>query len=433
MAQVPLCISVQFVAKSMQFMKVYIVASLLTLFPLIAMADEPTAPHLSIRYIEPDQAKGGSPAVAVKNVAQVHTAQILPKPVSIDVAGVDPLEQQTKSCLQELDRILKSAGSSTANIVKLNVYTTWDDDAGIVERDLATYLPKGIRPAVSFVRTRLAREHVRIAMDAVAVTNHTPDRVVRLPYGGDSALNTNQMLITVGTTGAAILPIGSRVYISGQAEAGDGTIRDATHLTLQGLKTTLNFLGLQPADVVQLKAFLQPMSDAALVVEQMSAIFPHSTPPPMVLVEWDSPKLPIEIELIAAVPTPPEEAPPIEFLTPPWMKPSPVFTRVVRLNHPTTIYTSGLYGTTGDPNSVAEVRDLFGSLNRIVKSAGGDLKHLAKATYYVATDDVSQTLNNVRPEFYDHARPPAASKAKVSGTGRAGRTITLDMIGTESK
>lgn len=417
----------------MQFMKVYIVASLIAIFPLIAMADEPTSPHLSIRYIEPDQAKGGSPAVAVKNVAQVHTAQIFPKPVSIAVAAVDPLEQQTKSCLQELDRILKSAGSSTANIVKLNVYTTTDDDAGIVERDLAKYLPKGIRPAVSLVRTRLAREHVRIAMDAVAVTTQSPDRVVRIPFGGDSTLNTNQTLFTVGTTGAAILPIGSRVYISGQAEAGDGTLRDATHLTMLGLKTTLNFLGLQPADVVQLKAFLQPMSDAAVVVEQMSAIFPGSTPPPMVLVEWDSPQLPIEIEVIAAVPTPPEQAPSVEFLTPPWMKPSPVFARVVRLNHPTTIYTSGLYGGTADPNSTEEVRDLFGSLGRILKSAGGDLKHLAKATYYVTTDDVSKRLNTVRPEFYDRDRPPAASKAKVAGTGRAGRTITLDMIGTESK
>ena len=363
----------------------------------------------------------------------MHTAQVLPKPVSIAAAGVDPLEQQTKSCLQELDRILKSAGSSTANIVKLNIYTTTDDDAGIVERDLAKYLPKGTRPAVSFVRTRLAREHVRIAMDAVAVSTQTPERVVRLPYGGDSVLNTNHQLITVGATGAAILPIGSRAYISGQAEAGAGTLRDATHLTMQGLKTTLNFLGLQPADVVQLKAFLQPMSDAAVVVEQMSAIFPGSTPPPMVLVEWDSPQLPIEIELIAAVPAPPEQAPPIEFLTPPWMKPSPVFARVVRLNHPTTIYTSGLHGTTADPNSVEEVRDLFGSLGRILKSAGGDLNHLAKATYYVTTDDVSKRLNTVRPEFYDRERPPAASKAKVSGTGRAGRTITLDMIATESQ
>ncbi|MBS0203922.1 MAG: RidA family protein [Planctomycetes bacterium] len=406
--------------------------SLLALFPLITMADEPTAPHLSIRYIEPNQASGSSPAVSVTNVAQVHTAQILPQPISIAVAGVDPLQSQAKSCLQEVERILQLAGSSLTNIVKLNIYTTTDDDAAILERDLSKLLPPGVRPAVSFVRTRLPREHVRVAVDAVAVTTQTPERVLRVPYGGDSSLNTHQKLITVGMTGAAILPIGSRVYVSGQAEAGDGTLRDATHLTMQGLKTTLNFLGLQPADVVQLKAFVQPMSDAALVIEQMSALFPGDTPPPIVLVEWDSPRLPIEIELIAAVPTAPAQAPPIEFLTPPWLKSSPVFARVVRLNHPTTIYTSGLYGSTSDPNSVHEVRDLFGALDRILKTARSDMKHLAKATYYVTTDEVSQQLNSVRPEFYDPGRPPAASKAKVAGVGRVGRTITLDLIATTS-
>jgi hypothetical protein len=51
-----------------------------------------------------------------------------------------------------------------------------------------------------------------------------------------------------------------------------------------------------------------------------------------------------------------------------------------------------------------------------------------KATYYISTDEASAKLNQLRPRFYDPQRPPGASKAPVAGTGRAGKTITLDMI-----
>ena len=230
-------------------------------------------------------------------------------------------------------------------------------------------------------------------------------------------------------TAGAILPAGPRVYISGQAEKGNGSLADATRQTMAGLVKTLEHLGLARRDVVQLKAFLAPMSDSSVAVKEMIAAFPGETPPPIVLVEWES-SLPIEIELIAASPAPKEtqKAEPLEFITPPWMKASPVFCRVVRVNHPTTIYISDRYGETDKPDSAEEVRDLYGSLRRIAEDSGTDLQHLAKATYYASTDEVSNQLNTVRPEFYDPARPPSASKAKVRGTGRAGRTITLDMI-----
>ncbi|MGE3314127.1 MAG: hypothetical protein AB7O26_03345, partial [Planctomycetaceae bacterium] len=57
-----------------------------------------------------------------------------------------------------------------------------------------------------------------------------------------------------------------------------------------------------------------------------------------------------------------------------------------------------------------------------------DLKHLAKATYYVTNDDVSGKLTTLRPKYYDPKHPPAASKASVTGVGMEKCTITLDMI-----
>jgi len=37
-------------------------------------------------------------------------------------------------------------------------------------------------------------------------------------------------------------------------------------------------------------------------------------------------------------------------------------------------------------------------------------------------------LNELRPLYYDPKRPPAASKAQVSGIGWPNRSITMDLI-----
>ena len=68
-------------------------------------------------------------------------------------------------------------------------------------------------------------------------------------------------------------------------------------------------------------------------------------------------------------------------------------------------------------------------LRSILKHKDKDLKHLAKATYYVSDADASGKLNELRPKFYDPQRPPAASKAMVNGVGMKDRSISIDMIG----
>jgi enamine deaminase RidA (YjgF/YER057c/UK114 family) len=222
------------------------------------------------------------------------------------------------------------------------------------------------------------------------------------------------------------MPDGPQVYISGQAEKGDGTLADATRQTMASLVNTLKFLDLSTADVVHVKVFLTPISDVPTVRKEIIAAFEGEAAPPISYVEWES-STPIEIELIASAKPPAGTVPRMEFLTPPELKASPVFARVVRVNVPQRIYISGLFGTK-EPSSADEVRDLFATLQRVTEAAGSDLQHLAKATYYVSDDGVSKLLNDLRPEFYDPNRPPAASKAKVFGTARGGRTITLDMI-----
>lgn len=364
-----------------------------------------------VRFLAPDAERGLSQAVEVARQPLVHSTQVLPRDTSGTVAA------QMTQVLDELMRTMTAGDVAPVSLVKLNIYAA-DETAAQESMQVLRSRFQDRRPAVSVVVTRLSDPQAKVAADGIAVTSHRVATVQRYREAG----STN-------AARAAILPAGPRVYISGQAEKGNGSLADATRQTMAGLMKTLEHLGLSSRDVVQLKAFVTPMKDAAVAVKEMVGAFPGETPPPIVLVEWES-SLPIEIELIAAahLPKDNENVPSIEFITPPWMKASPVFCRVVRVNHPATIYISGLFGTTDNPDAVEEVRDLYGSLRRIAKASGSDLKHLAKATYYVSTDEVSNQLNTVRPEFYDPERPPAASKAKVRGTGRTGRTITLDMI-----
>jgi len=207
------------------------------------------------------------------------------------------------------------------------------------------------------------------------------------------------------------------------------SLPEATRKTLKTLMATIGHLGLARADVVQLKAFLQPMSEVGTVKKEIVNFFGGQAPP-LVFVEWISPppNPPIEIELIAAAKGDFSKEPEsVAFLTPPGTTSTKVFSRVARVNHGKLIYISGLYGIKA-PDPAGEVREIFHSLSEVLTRTGSDFEHLAKATYYVSDDDASNKLNDIRLEFYNPQRPPAASKAKVKGVGMAGKTITLDMI-----
>lgn len=365
------------------------------------------------RCIEPNPKAGQSLAVVVDAAPLVHTGQILP---SGPLVAPTPPADQVRQAFTQLEDALKSAGSSAARVVKLNVYVNHPSVSALVEKELAARFSGKHQPAVALVQTPLTNPSTVVALDAVATADApaTPGVFKVKPAGGATA------------SPAAVLPAGPQVYISGQAEKGDGTVADATQKTMASLFKTLEFLKLTPADVVHVKAFLTPFSDAKTALKEMAQAFGETAAPPMSVVQWES-SLPIEIEMVVAA-RPADGAPRIEFLTPPGMTASPVFCRVTRVHAPQTIYVSGLFGSAAEPSSAGEIREIFAALQRAVEAGGGDLRHLAKATYYVADDDVSKLLNELRPEFYDPQRPPAASKAKVVGSGRAGRTITLDMI-----
>jgi enamine deaminase RidA (YjgF/YER057c/UK114 family) len=156
--------------------------------------------------------------------------------------------------------------------------------------------------------------------------------------------------------------------------------------------------------------------------------------PPLVIVEWKSgAKVPVEIELVAAGGPVRADQPLIAWVTPPGMTKSPVYSRVCVVQTRRLILTSGITAAEerreqSAAAAAAESSSVLESLRRVVTSAGSDFQHLVKATYFVSSDAASLSLNAVRPRYYDPERPPAASKAVVSGTGVLAAELAMDLI-----
>lgn len=381
----------------------------LLLLTIFAWSPAAFAQQAPLRWIGSSDQSGTSQAVVVGNVTLVHTSQVLAWDERGRITEGNAAEQAAK-VLDNLERRLGDARSSLAQIVKLSVYAADEDAAAAALRAIAGRFTGEAKPAYSLVLTRMPQEKALVAMDAVAATAATE---AKLDGASVAALS--------------VLRPGRKIFVAGQAEKADD-LRTATQKTMESLARTLKFLGRTNDDVVQLKCFLTPLTPQSIkeIETGMKAVLGDGPLPPVVFVEWQS-SLPIEIELVAWGGPIEEGVPAIEYLTPPGMTTSPIYSRVARTASEETIYISGLFAEEGR-DAKAETASLFAQLGAILKASGSDMKHLAKATYYVSTDEASAELNALRPMFYDPQRPPAASKAMVRGIGLPGRTTTLDMI-----
>jgi enamine deaminase RidA (YjgF/YER057c/UK114 family) len=379
-------------------------------FPQFATAaDEARAtPGFALKCMEPDAERGASKAVVVGDVALAHTEQVFTD--TTDGAAC------LKSLITQLDERIAIVGASSADVVRYHFYVADEGIVAAIEKALAAHYSDDYRPTATFVTGQLAQPGARAAVDCVAaVRSNSPETK------------------SLRRAGVAVLPPGGRLYISGDAKpaessSGSAALRSATTATLKSLENTLRFAGLDRSHVVHVKSFVTPIGEVesarAAIVE-----FFGDEPPPMSFVEWHSKSLPIEIELIAAVPANRVSAAKsrVEYLTPPGMTASPVFSRAARVSKGPLIYTSGIYG---DPalDTPGRIRSILGEVRRLVTLGGGSMTNLVKATYYVSDDESSIELGKIRPEFYQPDSPPAASKAATTGVGRQGHQIVVDMI-----
>jgi enamine deaminase RidA (YjgF/YER057c/UK114 family) len=387
---------------------------------LTALAATTVRAEPKVICFSPNKQTGTSLAIVMEPAPLAHTTQLLPLTPEGRIVGLGNVALQAEAVLNNLNTALRSADSSLARIVKLNVYLASDDLRESVEKTIAPRFQGKIQPAITFVSGQLSFSNVLVAMDAVALS----DRNV-----GTVATTREKSLPTVSNeTHVAILPAGGAVYVAGMAEKG--TLTDATIKTLEKLTNAIAHLGLGMSDIVQLKAFLNPMTEAEAVRAALRSFFAEKALPPVVLVDWISTTVPIEIELIAAASAGLKTNEPVAYITPPGTTASPVYSRMAQVNFGNRIYVSGLSGT-GEPEN--DVKEIYATLEEVLKKAGGDFSNLAKATYYWSDPKSNARLDALRPKIYDPQRPPTASKARVSAVGKAGKGIVIDMIGVVAK
>ena len=341
-------------------------------------------------------------AVRVGRGGLAHTGMIVGAEAGQGASGILGIAAQ-------IEAIARHYGSTLADVAKLNLYVA-DPKPALIRRiktEIEQAWSREACPILTLIPSPIPGG-ASVAADAVIAVPMNDDAVTRF---GDKA---------------SVMPPGRDIlYISGRV--GSGALAEATTETMRQLFDVLTHLGSTPADVVQVKAFVQPMSHWETVQREIDRAFGASASPPVVYVAWTSPSRATEIELIAAASDRQETGTTVSYITPPGDKASPVYSRVARVHAGKVIYIGGLVAREAAP-AEGEVRSVLDELRRVAEEAGSNLSHLAKATYYVSGRPVSQMLNQLRPEYYPPTRPPAASKISVATIGIPDRTFLVDMV-----
>lgn len=366
-----------------------------------------------------DPATGLATAVVVENKALAHTSQLLPVDLAGKVVG-DSLAPQLAQAVKNTETVLGEVGSGLDQIARLNVYVASDalvaETAGLLKK----HLGENAHPAVTFVVAKLSEASALVGLDAIASVSddRAPDHVLRHVSATLPALD--------GLAHVAVLPKGRTLYVSGMSELGTQDQSVATTGTMKQLHGVLALNKIGPEHVVHLKAYMKPTGSVPVAEKAIAEFYPGAVAPPVTFVDWLN-DIPNEIEMIAWVPEGTESDDPVLHLWPADVTPSNVYCRYAIANSSTRIYTKGFTANSAlDP--AGQVHDIFAQLKAAIEPLGSDFRHMVKATYYVTADDTSTALNQIRPDYYDPQRPPAASKATVAGTGFADRGLVLDMI-----
>ena len=375
------------------------------LLPVVPAAGAPAPADDPVRRSNP-AVPGTAWSVRVADRPLVFTA-----PVTAPPGG--PAATEAERALAALDAVLATGGSALAEVVRLTAYAASAEALATVAPAVAKAFSS--RPvALTALRTPLATGDAQVAFEAVTASRRPADAVV------------------VADPRAAVLPAGGKVFISGQAERGT-ELASAVRLTMAGLWRTLDHLGLQRADVVQVKAFVTPFAEHGAATREIAASFGGLPVPPTVLIEWES-TLFAEIELVVSarrLPAPEKDK--IAYAPLPWLTPSPRYSKVVHVAAGTPLIFVGEIDGGGATGAREQMKTIFERLGSVLFEAGSSYRNLAKATYYLGPPETRTLLGDIRGVYYDPTRAPAASALTMKSLGRPGRTALLDMIAVPVK
>lgn len=388
-------------------------------------AGSDTAQSATIQYIQPNDELGASMATVVGDVPLAHTAQFMAMDEDSSWVGEEDVSVQVDRVLENARRTLREVGAGPDDILKVNVYAVDSEVADEVRRHLAQTFSGEAKPAVAYVISPLPHAEALLAMDVVAVASQTDDHSVRVVRNVEGVVGEADP----ERGHVAIMPPGGKVYLSGQVAQGEPV--EAMRESLESLHDRLAYLGLSADDVIQVKVFVDEISDAEALEDQIAEYYRNKPAPPIVSVAWVHPDADVEVELIAARGTPPyddEEA--ITYPTPAGLQSFPQYSRAAEIHQGNILFLSGLYSDVGRDGE-GQILDIFDHMGQILEETGTDFNHLAKATYYIQgwDSEVRIPLNSIRADVYDPDRPPTSSLIPVESVGKEGALLSIDMVG----
>jgi enamine deaminase RidA (YjgF/YER057c/UK114 family) len=291
-----------------------------------------------------------------------------------------------------VEALLAKVGGSRDSLVRLNLYAATPEAAAAARRVLG----ERVTCAVSSVVGTLPQPGTLVALDAVAVAtaDASPDAArVRLLKGGRAA------------------------YVSGMA--ADGEMNVAATLTLEKLDGVLRHLKLARADVVHVKAFVRGGGAEEVAAARAAIAKFFGDLRRRELRRMDDGRADRDRARRAGTRPNGGSAPRdvVTHLNPPPGKPSPLYSRVAVVHGGRPDLHLGVLAVAKPFDDARPRRGRPRRHARAGEEGRRDFEHLAKATYYPATRETAAALNKVRPEFFNPARPPAASKAPARATG----------------
>jgi enamine deaminase RidA (YjgF/YER057c/UK114 family) len=350
---------------------------------------------------------GFAAAVRVPDEPLVYTGQIFASATDGGPAA------EARAALDAVQATLAASGSDWSRAVRLTAYVARDEAVAEVTAAVAART-QAAPVAFTLLRTPLTRPGAVVAFEAVATTTRQPAAV------------------EITREGAAILPAGGKIFISGQAQRGTD-LASAVKLTMEALQRSVAHLGLQKSDIVQVKAFIKPFADHAAAARAVAASFEGGAAPPLVMLEWES-DLFTEIEIVVSargLTAPAGEA--ISYAWFPWLTKSPRYSHVGWVAAGTPLIFLSAVGGGDDLAPRAQMKRVFERLGSVLFEAGSSYRNLAKATYYLHGTEPRALLGDIRGVYFDPTRPPAASALEMKSLGATGRAAMVELIAVPAK
>ena len=304
------------------------------------------------------------------------------------------LSQQARDALRALMKEARGAA-----IVKLRGFVAGSGDVRRVQTIVSeTFTERRLAiPALTVVQVgALPMEGAQVVLEAVAVARKEIN-----PHG--------------------------LVFISGQGQSTEKPLEPLGPLAgkvADNLETALRAASSQASDVSRVTCFVTALNDLPAIRKLMSGRFPKAAFT-YVQTQRASGHSTVECEAVARLGTAPGSA--VEFLNPEGLPKDGGHSQLVKVGTP-RVAISGLQMAFGSEAGDAHLA--FKRLEKALESVKASLKDVVMAGIYPLNTFMSERVRKTRFEFFDAARPPAATMLPFEGLPSMDASFGVDVVAT---